>query len=223
MKRLMFIFLLIGSVTYGQSPLVITGAYRSCGVYRNGLVWNTVRSTESGDGYTQNPASYQVANTRNLGVYAIARAGVMFDVSSLPSGSVIDSVKLKLYCTPGFGSDVKGLAIMNAWSMECGTYTLTDYSACQPIPPKILTHKTSTASGYNTYNVNAIPPVTGLSNIAGYMIIGYDYDYLNTSPTGDDLEIYVNLSSETNKPELTIYYSSAPVPSTKKIKIIGII
>jgi len=232
MKKLIIILFLFGGTVLAQSPLVITGVSKSCQT-RSSLIgelsgWlGAIYSFGSTIYYVQSPTTAVILADRDfLLTYQCKRIGLIFDISALPNGVVVDSVKLELY---NIGSSTSiGATIYSGNYLVCGASSGDgDYGACTYSQSRNITSLstlTSLESGYNSFNLGtALPPsYYYVGDYACYGVIEYEHDKLETPPTSSN-EVEFNVNAASNNPKLTIYYHSIPTPSPRKIKIIGII
>jgi hypothetical protein len=210
-----------------SSPLIITGVASSIWVQNYGLNYGTIREDYQAINYSVSPSSQSVRTSINaIFVYTIERIGLTFDYSALPDGVIVDSVFLKVYNTGDYS--LVGLAIYSANYLL--NLTNSDYiktiGGYQYNPAfNLITHTTETGAGYNIIKVNSLPPYLGPGGggeTASYGIGEYEHDYMATPPPyTSNYNIELNIT-DGYLPELIIYYS-AYTPSTKKIKIIGVI
>jgi hypothetical protein len=236
MKKLIFILLCFVSCSGIEYPVyyssvTVTGLYKSIETGNNGLIYSTARGATSGTFADANTA-FGITTVQNiLGVKTFLRIGFMFDISTLPSEVVLDSATVKVYCLDVVldGGDNLGVALYDADAINCTADDLTNYAKSvgsnAGLPTwRMIAYKPSVAVGYQTFTI-AYLPTSGVygSQFVAFGLGSYKYDYVSeTPPLVRYPNVYWNLFSETNRPEITIYYHSLTA-ATKKIKIIGII
>lgn len=227
MKKVLFILFLIGNTCFGQ-PTTIDGVYKSAmyGSLNNGIIpsWdNTRKLISSTFEFQADPSECNFLVERSVTQCEILRTVLIFNVSSLPTNITIDSVKLRLYSTYNTGKTV--VVTADHWS-SCTKYE-NDWERQTGVAPyEYLSLLTATSN--NTYFetwVNALPTnyIFGQQYV-GYCLSEYYHDYINSSPAiGGNHFGRFNCNSESNKPQLVIYWHSNQTPTSRKIKIISIL
>ena len=229
MKKLFFILLLSGQLM-AQSPVTITGLYKSCLVKKSEYGWDVSRNAGEGSANIANSEYGTIRVDRYIYSYIILyRVGLIFDVTTVPYGSVIDSVFLKLYVTNSEAYDDLGLVVYDAYTIKCEADYLTDYSHVVGVVTgtntpnfQIMDYKESISTGYQTFKLSGLRMSLWYgNNYVCYGLGSYHWDYLDHQPLGINNNITINLFTVTDKPELKIYYHSQ-TSTPKKIKIITI-
>jgi hypothetical protein len=246
MKKLLIILFCFISCSAVDEEIVITANYTTTIVgvehsYRSGLTdfvgtggWVDIVGVQgSALQFQKDPATALVKAKNDLVplYFTCKRIGLMFDVSSIPNNMIIDSVQLQLYNING--PSAVGVAIYaNPYYWENNGllqeskdpyYNARRFSAYPEIP--LITYRSSTIGGYNTYNLGTSLPYCYYYpgyRYVGYGICEYQHDALKVTPTGDN-ELEFNTNAASNNPKLIVYYHDTPTTSPKKIKIISIL
>ena len=238
MKKLALIFLVLVScsgtmIEFEESNmapastlLTISGAYTWCTMSANALLnWPNARDSWTADNYDLESTSVEDIGAKNtLTLYTVYRAGIVFDISALPSIATIDSVFIKLF-NEGGAQTSWGVAIYRAPYLKALVNSTSDYRFChgvgepgQGVPFDILTNSTSLVAGTNTFKVNDLPENDWYGgSYVSYGVGNWDDDYLNNAPS-----LFENNTStfafNTTATKLLIYYTlSTPTVNSPKI------
>jgi hypothetical protein len=202
--------------------------------------WYLLRNQQRGEERHFSPTTGHAKAEKFLAYfYEISRSGLVFNYTSyLPSDKKIDSIFLYLYVT-SFSSG-SGIVICDApllWcqEVEVGIWDeVFDYTFAATGGPydtnpywkayyEVIGYKSPiTGTGYWRIRLNYLPGSRYGSMLSALGICEYAHDYVGTTPDGQ-YDVEFNLSSETNKPQLVIYYSDPPPSNTQKSTIIGVI
>ena len=204
--------------------------------------WNLLRNRMAENlSSSLSPSNGLVAAERYLNFFGIInRIGLIFDyVNIVPSGKKIDSIFLYLYVisfTPGAGFVVCDAPLLwcqdvdvDIWD-EAYDYTFAASGGSTNISPywkayyHVIGYKSPiTGTGYWRVRLDYLPSSIHYGAMwSGIGICEYAHDYVGSVPD-DAYSVGFNLSSETNRPQLVIYYSDPPPSNTQKSTIIGVI
>src|SRR4030042_3953010 len=142
--------------------------------------WDTTHDGTTGDlsDYTSNYAEIETGQVSATGKYLISRVFLIFDTSSIPLNSVIDSATLNVYTTVSDYPDNDSQAYIGLVSTTPSSFSFlinTDYDNCGLVDNPVLGAETIlqssfSISAYNVFNLNS----TGISwiNNNGYTYLG---------------------------------------------------
>jgi hypothetical protein len=223
MKKTLIILFFVPVFCFGQSPLVINGPTKT---YISACTGINYIAARGGIGSFETDTVNSGMVTAGWGgtlvvypIYRIIRSGIVFDCSSIPFKSVIDSIKLdfdaSLTSVPAF----------------------FNFYACPEIDPENETKSLTLAFRDLVKSVAGV--YVAMKTIwltsGSHSVTFYDASFSNVYPraisigfgmvTGDATPPYVPYLSwgSINSMVMTIYYHGGGTPSPKKIKIIGVI
>jgi hypothetical protein len=223
MKKSLIILFFVPAFCFGQSPLVINGPTK---IYASACTGINYIAARSGIGFFEIDTVNSGSVAAGWGgmwivypIYRIVRSGIVFDCSSIPYKSVIDSIKLD------FNAELTNLP------------TYFNFYACPEIDPENETKSLTLAFRDLVKSVAGVyvaMKTIWLTN-GSHSVTFYDASFSNVYPraisigfgmvTGDATPPYVPTLSlgYIDMMVMTIYYHGGGTPSPKKIKIIGVI
>lgn len=186
-------------------------------VFDNDATWATARSNTVGDTADSAFLIAQANKDNGDSTFTINRGFIPFDTSSIPTGSTITAVDLKLYVASKDDEETGGeIGVIQTTQASISAIATGDYdNLTLNSPTEGATRVTIAAistSAYNTISLNAAG--RGFVNPGGSTLLGirHSRDIDNSTPGGSTdsarNRIVCQVSEDANPPQLVITYTS---------------